>query len=426
MRIESSRDMFHNYRILSEGRTPERNSYTIRMLTDNRIPGFLDCKIREVDTEMKFLYDVTSLQSLEDMLVTEKVSGKFLELLYASLIRAIKNLEEFLLDEQGILLSPELIFMNAERTSLFFIYYPDQDHTFSEQLRSLGEKILPHLDHSDKQSVIMGYAFYQRTVDDDFSPETLHELLEGCQDRRQGREVSDGEAEEGNCEQREQRERILDEFFNEEDTADEDGIFARLRTWFRRRKQKESGGDPGTGRMSREEQTGVQEVPEHYPDDVQNRRQSRGKESIHSAEMDRQNVAGSLVVRDDGAETMLLADKKKQGEEKAILAKLLPDQEAAGPEYKSRQVRTEPFDLWKPHHILGKSRKSSDLVLEVPTVSRIHARFVQKEDGYHIIDMNSKNGTFLNERMLMSGESCLLHHGDRIRFSDQSFVYHYE
>ncbi|MCC6095049.1 MAG: DUF6382 domain-containing protein, partial [Eubacterium sp.] len=61
MKIESSRDMFHNYRILSEGRMPERNSYTIRMLTDNRIPGFLECQIREIDTEMKFLYDVTSM-----------------------------------------------------------------------------------------------------------------------------------------------------------------------------------------------------------------------------------------------------------------------------------------------------------------------------------------------------------------------------
>jgi|GEM_PF-3039048 len=422
MKIESSRDMFHNYRILSEGRMPERNSYTIRMLTDNRIPGFLECQIREIDTEMKFLYDVTSMQSLEDMLVTEKISGAFLELLYTSLIHAIKSLEEFLLDEQGILLCPELIFMNADRTALFFIYYPDQELRFSEELKLLGEKLLPHLNHADKQSVIMGYAFYQRTVDGNFSADTFQELLEECQNRKHDREAASGdEAGEQKREQKEQREKLLEEFFSEEDNAEEEGMFARARKWFRRRKQKET--RMNSDRIETEEQAELYAVPESGLGDTQEGRLCQERESVHAGVKERQHGSGTVTEQDGGAETMLLAGEKKHGDQRRILARLLPDQKNPDEGSYSRQAGTEGYDLWKPHHILGKSRKSSDLILEVPAVSRIHARFIQKDEGYSVIDMNSKNGTFLNGRMLVSGESCPLHQGDRLRFSDQSFIY---
>lgn len=40
---------------------------------------------------------------------------------------------------------------------------------------------------------------------------------------------------------------------------------------------------------------------------------------------------------------------------------------------------------------------SNDLVLQDPEVSRFHARMIRKRDGYAIEDLNSTNGTFIND-----------------------------
>lgn len=44
-------------------------------------------------------------------------------------------------------------------------------------------------------------------------------------------------------------------------------------------------------------------------------------------------------------------------------------------------------------YTIGKKRGEADLVLEEPSVSRLHARIVKEADGYYLEDMNSTNGT---------------------------------
>ena len=127
---------------------------------------------------------------------------------------------------------------------------------------------------------------------------------------------------------------------------------------------------------------------------------------------------------DGWKETVLLAAGKQEREERRAQALLLPEGREQDSGGGSGNVRTGTLELWKMNHILGKSRKSADLILNVPTVSRIHARFVYRENGYWIIDLNSKNGTFRNGELLVSGEAYPLQDGDRLRFSDQCFTYH--
>ena len=55
--------MNRNYMVLKPG--PGKNEeYTVRMLTENRIPGFLSFREKQVDGERWFYYDVTSRQPL--------------------------------------------------------------------------------------------------------------------------------------------------------------------------------------------------------------------------------------------------------------------------------------------------------------------------------------------------------------------------
>lgn len=67
---------------------------------------------------------------------------------------------------------------------------------------------------------------------------------------------------------------------------------------------------------------------------------------------------------------------------------------------------------------IGKSRRYADGQFLSGAVSRLHAEVFRTEEGYFVRDLNSRNGTFVNEKKVKEGESLPIHFGDRIRFGD--------
>jgi pSer/pThr/pTyr-binding forkhead associated (FHA) protein len=72
-------------------------------------------------------------------------------------------------------------------------------------------------------------------------------------------------------------------------------------------------------------------------------------------------------------------------------------------------------------------RASSELVPEVDLtdddgaqkgVSRLHAKIQSVQEGLVLIDLNSTNGTLLNNHLLPPQEPYPLNSGDEIRFGD--------
>ena len=57
------------------------------------------------------------------------------------------------------------------------------------------------------------------------------------------------------------------------------------------------------------------------------------------------------------------------------------------------------------------------------TVSRLHARINKADDVYYIEDLNSRNGTWVNGKLLHYMEKVSLQHGDVIAFADERFRY---
>lgn len=78
------------------------------------------------------------------------------------------------------------------------------------------------------------------------------------------------------------------------------------------------------------------------------------------------------------------------------------------------------------YDIVGKSVRigrstSNDVVLADPSVSRQHAKIVRSPDGYVVIDQETKNGTFVNERQI--GKPAPIRRGDRIRIGKTILVF---
>ena len=71
--------------------------------------------------------------------------------------------------------------------------------------------------------------------------------------------------------------------------------------------------------------------------------------------------------------------------------------------------------------IIGKNREISDLCLNLPQISRIHAKIEEDGDGYRITDLNSTNGTGVNGRFLETNESVHIEPGEMLSFADQRY-----
>jgi pSer/pThr/pTyr-binding forkhead associated (FHA) protein len=71
--------------------------------------------------------------------------------------------------------------------------------------------------------------------------------------------------------------------------------------------------------------------------------------------------------------------------------------------------------------VLGRHSRA-DVRLPLPDVSRRHCRLFWRDDGWHVADLGSFNGTFLNNRPV---ESAPLNPGDALRVGGFTFVVEY-
>lgn len=74
--------------------------------------------------------------------------------------------------------------------------------------------------------------------------------------------------------------------------------------------------------------------------------------------------------------------------------------------------------------VLGKNVNKCDVIINESVISRIHMKFVEDNNGIYIEDMDSSNGTFVNNVRLRPHEKCYVESDDRIRLADMEYIYH--
>ena len=71
--------------------------------------------------------------------------------------------------------------------------------------------------------------------------------------------------------------------------------------------------------------------------------------------------------------------------------------------------------------VIGKLETACDAVISLPTVSRIHAKIRKKEENYFLSDMNSRNGTSVNGRLLRPDEEYQPE--DEVDFAQARYIF---
>ena len=456
MRAEYKRDMNHNYLILYGEDEINTDSYQVRMLVGNVIPSLLKCRIQGMDGRFLVYFDITSKQALSVLYEEKKMGVEDLRLIFGGFVKAMEDAAEYLMNPGQFIISPEYIYTDIEKQEIYFCMMPGYEKDIKEQFQFLTEYILSKIDHQDQDAVILGYGVYKRAMEDSFHLEHIKEELYKTQGQ-QGTTTTKAEQMKTESEQRQESEDFNPEeegFWENEEINQEfvrDGEKSKrlslpqktgvivlaaillcgiaaitlmgylpyletgtilgiiivlvacvmLFVYVSKIKKK-----PGALRQGREEERDKPKgITGKVPTDQTDQSQNTIKSVVKSTN---KPVAKSSQLHADYGETVVLSAGA-----------------VSGP---ASLVSKEPGELATIYinedlTVIGKLETACDAVISLPTVSRIHAKIRKKEDAYYLTDMNSRNGTAVNGRLLLPDEEYRLEPEDEVDFAQARYIF---
>ena len=502
MQIDYKRDLNHNYMIIREEGEPDAASYQIRMLQTNSITGILECRIHKMDNHTLFYYDITSRQSLSTVYEHQQVGCSFLKMLFQEIVKVLEELGSYLLDPEGLILTPNTVYLTAEPLQFSFCYLPGEKHSVNNQLRELMEYLLPKLNHQEPKTVVLGYGLYKAVTDEDCPLDRSEACFCGNRGSGTGGAFRSGKTGSGGTEGRYEKESngilfygrggsrkgkrnldvrsdpwrsgcfgagaVSDVFYpgaciHVSDPAGCGGCFhpcdfrlaekkdredaeKEMKPFlegekeiepFLKKNQGESESPLFSHRVSVEEAREDRKASQEA-DDIFERCKEEGNHGSRAEECSCRRKP--TVIQEK--RTVLESERKPVSEQKPESLsekerKLFFDQllyQKTEPLY--RRPRENRFCLVPVSHpnlpeivisqeetTIGKLQTAADVVIPFPTVSRLHAKLHCAQGICLLTDLNSCNGTYVNEIPLEGDIPRKLEDGDEITFADIKYQF---
>lgn len=179
MKISYIREMKRSYLTIEteDEEQREKGAWEAGMLEQNRIRGLLPMRVRYEEGREIYCYDITSRQPLERILETHAMTGEQVRSLFWQLYRALEEMEKYLLESGGILLTPELIYAEPERFEIGLCAVPGGKGDFAAELSHFLQYLLKHVDHRDKDCVVLAYGLYQESLKENYGIEDLVKIV---------------------------------------------------------------------------------------------------------------------------------------------------------------------------------------------------------------------------------------------------------
>ncbi len=456
--VKYYKDLNHNYLIIKEEAEEGRNGYQHKMITANRMTRLLACKIRHVNQERHFYYEISSKQSLTGLFDKRNMDYIQIRRLFECIKEALTELDHYLLNSRCLILQPEYIFANPETEEYFFLYYPQDTEEgrgekgeMQEMQMCLVEFLVEKVEPEQEEAVNAVYKMYELVQDHGFIlgeilglfREKVPEIKEKVEEiiyREEEREeipwnTADVMTEHENGKENgmdDQKHLITAGILAFVCMAAAAGVFM-LRYFFLLSTEETILSMAGSavliivsamlflyvafnfyGRKRQEQQGRHIMQGLHEKDNISRYAQSdtynRAYADTASEKEEYSPYQGEEGRREDEeyGNTVFLESAVCKTEHKL---------------YGTNKGNKYHIDLERLPCTVGKMAGSVDVVIKDNTVSRIHARFTKQEEGICVTDMNSTNGTFKNGLRLEPNETVVVERGDELRFGRMTFCY---
>ena len=479
MRAEYKRDMNHNYLILYGEDEINTDAYQVRMLVGNVIPSVLKCRIQGMDGRFLIYFDITSKQALNILYEERKMKIEDLNLIFGGFVQVMEDAAEYLINPGQFLLSPEYIYADVEKKKIYFCMLPGYEKDIKNQFQLLAEYILPKIDHEDSQAVLLGYGVYKRTMEDCFHLEHIKEELY----KVQGQKDREKEAEKDIWKSGEENQDVLNIHIQEDYLEDDEPGMEFVRKGEAPKKRgllykagiigvaavllclitvavlsgylpyMETGTVLGiiivlaagvmlvTYIIKKKKNAGIypqKNIRERENETLRKKTKTNTEIKTNTADYDKSGSDSEWLNRDslempeiNKVKQQIPTEEKR---ENRLYEQSHPDYgetvvlsagAVSGP---ASLVSKEPGELATIYlnedlTVIGKLENACDAVINLPTVSRIHAKIRKREEAYYLTDMNSRNGTAVNGRLLRPEEEYQLEPEDEIDFAQARYIF---
>ena len=400
MKVRYRNDLYGNYMLIEIPENEDTNQYTFKMLRRNKIEGVLSCKERMEDGKSYLYVDISNKKNMLQEYEEKEMQLEDMILIFQKLIQILEELRKYLLGESMVIMNPGYIFKDIESNDLYVLLLPWK--TENRNFRDLAEFFLEKINHKDENGVNAAYLFYRQQNQPQFSIYQFLSILE------------------------------------------KESILKRQKT-----KNNVSTQTKKADFLEENEKDNNQNIS--FQDSFDTQIWNGNEENINYGYKDKKKIKIALIflfllfliisflpiitsiVKMSCISLALLFliifFVVSFGQEKEVVKQEPPIEEIEMKEtiffdsYEKEEClklqwkekgRKKQFVLESFPCTIGKMKEEVSLVISDISVSRVHCKFIKKDNKICIMDLNSTNGTLLNGLPLKNGEIQEIEKNDKI------------
>lgn len=481
MEVTYKKDINHTY-IVFQGEKVNTETYQVRMILHNMVEGLLPCSLLCIDEEEVWRCECTGLQSLDEYCKTNELGKDDFIWVIHQLLENIQELQDYLLDVNGLYLMPTELYFHPEKMRLLCCMIPFYHKDIWSSLREMLQFLLQYLDPEDNEVASLAYGFFRALSKEDCSMEILWSVLYerqrkwkmniGHHDKKTisglpvqssldeydpiSMENKSKESKKFFEKLKVEKDIISDEskgYLTQDDVDDRDALLDEL--FFKGKDSKEIEQD-GVSWKDKISKDFLKKILYLFPAVsaiflflylVFNSWTMSGTELILYAAVIVVLQVSSLILyrkwgRDIEEVNPLLERENSQSEKeftretgvekkgKRFSRKASIEIEEGtvyleeAPKKKGYLIRSdtgEKFELKQREMVIGKNKERAQILLTEPTISRVHAMITKTDHACYIQDLNSKNGTYINGKRLPIRTDTPLRESDELYIANIRF-----
>lgn len=411
---EIRQDLEHRYLVTAVNERQE--DYRIQMLVHQTTEELLPCITRRINGELLLTYDISGKQSLAQFCAVQSAGIGLLRLLLGTVYLCLQHMEDYLLQAEMLLLSPDTVFCDADGTHIYLCCMPETKDGVFAGLQGLSAFLLEVLDHTDAEAVQLGYALYRSCLPGKLQQEEVMRLLRECAQKMTGSKADtvgpgmNAAAAREETMHLQQTQPLYGQAVKDAHTH----IYEQGSAEFESPHKK-------TNRMAQnKKQKSVADTEFVLP------------QKVHMPVM----PAGGWTLPQNVQPTVKKRQKRKEQRQKEQRQKEQKQNDTPLPAYAAEKLfaygkkscvlqgMEKGLPTFSPAafpFLIGSLEFAVDGYIDDVTVSRFHARLEKKEDGYYLTDLDSAHGTKRNGSPLVPQTETKVENGDEIRFGRTVF-----
>ena len=423
--IEFIRELNKNYLSIT-GKQDEPCDYTMKMVENNSVEGLLPVRKSVVNNTTSYLYDISGCIPLEERYVKGEFAKDDILSIANSINGIIQAMDRYMLDINGVLFDTKYIFCGINNSSWKYVYNSELMSDARAGIKRVFEYILGHLDHRDSDAVILGYGLYKRVCRDEISLQKIFENLDEFTSKKET-DTENGAQSVGYELSRKTYPSLSEEAVKEEHEKKVPNVkFLLIGSGLVTGLAVLSGLIWGIVTAAITALIGIAVLAVVFvivlkgptwdkivtseirlPYETQN---PQIKVYTQTGDVQHDENRYEMDVQTGGSHDTMEAATVVIGAQPLKCLRRVSKSGQTGDEY-----------LIMEDSVSVGSGAAADIIIKDSGISRLHARITMEGEMVFIKDMNSTNGTWINDRRISVYELCPVKNGDVIRLAGSSF-----